>query len=86
MPMFAEKGPLVIDPNVDAEARLKLQAEEIPFHKVMVELVNFKSTIDLLLLPDKIQVNNQLELTYSQIKAVRTVRNSNNMIELESLQ
>jgi hypothetical protein len=54
MPMFAEKGPLVIDPNVDAEARLKLQAEEIPFYKVMVELVNFKNTIDLLLLPDKI--------------------------------
>ncbi len=86
MPMFAEKGPLVIDPNVDAEARLKLQAEEIPFQKVMVELVNFKNTIDLLLLPDKIQVNNQLELTYSQIKAIRTVRNSNNLIELDSVQ
>ena len=86
MPMFAEKGPLVIDPNVDAEARLKLQAEEIPFYKVMVELVNFKNTIDLLLLPDKIQVNNQLELTYSQIKAIRTVRNSNNLIELDSVQ
>jgi len=54
MPMFAERGPLVIDPNVDAEANLRLKSEEIPFQKVVAELVNFKSTIDLVLLPDKI--------------------------------
>jgi len=59
MPMFAEKGPLVIDPKVEEEANLRLKSEEILFQKVVVEQVNLKSTVDLILLPDKISLGNK---------------------------
>ena len=77
MPMFAEVGPLKLDPKVAEQVAFKLQQQDIMF--TYLDSNRVKGRTELHLLPNKVQLSNTIELQYSKIDSVSIKRNVNNI-------
>lgn len=64
MPMFAEVGPLILDPKIKQEAQSLLQKEEISFDKVQIN----GKRLQVKLLPNKLTAAQ--EIMYNSITSV----------------